>query len=126
MEQTHARISDYEPAIKRKNRYYLINTSNIEHGLNIYEDKDGRPFFNLLATRAFPTEMAPYSYGIHVTDGRKTLQNLAWDYYQSTRLWWVIAEANHIANPFDILKPGIRLKIPNAKTISDILNEMRS
>lgn len=120
------RISDYDRAIREKNRFFLINSSNIEHGLNIYEDKDGRPFFNLLATRAFPNEMAPHSYVMHTTSGMETLQNISWIYYESTRLWWVIAEANHIKNPFEVLRPGLLLKIPNNLTITDILKEMRS
>lgn len=120
------RITDYEKAIHTKNRFYLINSSNIENGLNVYEDKDGRPFFNLLSTRVFPTEMAPYSYVTHKTNGSETLQNIAWKYYEATRLWWVIAEANHLHNPFEILKPGLLLKIPNNLTISDILKELRS
>lgn len=118
------RMESLYSAIARENEFYRMNGSFIEHGLNIYEE-DGRKFFNLLSTRVFPDTMVPGSYTTYVTNGGETLHNIAYNCYENIHLWWVIAEANHIENPFDIFMAGQELVIPNPKTISFILNEMR-
>lgn len=43
----------------------------------------------------------------HLVKYRDTLNRLAWEYYQelqedTSKLWWVIADANNIFNPLDI------------------------
>lgn len=120
------KIDNYTSEIREKNKHFFINGSNIEHGFNIYDDKDeGRPFFNPLASRVFPEEMEPYSYDIHIVKDGETLQNIAFEHYENTRLWWVIAEANHIQNPFDAMIAGLKLIVPKSNTITDILTEMR-
>ena len=46
------KIDNYTSEIREKNKHFFINGSNIEHGFNIYDDKEeGRPFFNTLYTR---------------------------------------------------------------------------
>lgn len=119
------RMSDYYTTIAKENRFYRMNGSNIENGLNIYETEDGEKFFNLLATRVFPDEMVPGSYTIYRTNGGETLQNIAYNCYENIHLWWVVAEANHIENPFTIFTAGLELTIPNPATIAYILTEMR-
>lgn len=119
------RMSDYYQTIAKENRFYRMNGSNIENGLNVYETENGEKFFNLLSMRVFPDEMVPGSYTVHRTNGGETLQNIAYDHYENIHLWWVVAEANHIDNPFTVFTPGLDLVIPNPNTISFILDEMR-
>ena len=119
------KITDYDKEIHESNKFYHINGTNLENGFNIYKDSDDRPFFNLLSTRVFPTELAPYSYIEFKTTGGETLQNISWAFYETIRLWWVIAEANHIQDPFKIFIPGQMIKVPIKATISDILATMK-
>jgi nucleoid-associated protein YgaU len=42
----------------------------------------------------------------------ETLQDLAYKLWGDSGLWYIIAEANHIANPFTELKSGMKLRIP--------------
>jgi len=119
-----AKISDYSKEQKKENRFISIDRTNLENGFNVYKTKDGYPFFNLLATRIFPNELEPYSYKNHTVKEGETLHNIAYQYYKNIKLWWVIAEANHIQNPFDAMTAGLVLKVPNDNTISDIMTEM--
>ncbi len=119
-----ARISDYKKQISEENKYFLLDRTNLENGFNIYKTKDGRPFFNLLSTRVFPEELTPYSYRIHTVKEGETLHNVSYQYYKNIKLWWIIAEANHIQNPFDALTAGLQLKVPTDMYISEIMAEM--
>ena len=42
---------------------------------------------------------------------------LAHKYYKNPLLWWVIAQANDIYNPFEDIPPGTLLRIPCMETL---------
>lgn len=49
----------------------------------------------------------------HTVIGGETLPSIAYKYYGTSRLWYLIADVNtHIINPF-LLIPGEELLIPN-------------
>lgn len=51
---------------------------------------------------------------IHTVLDGQTLQNIAYQYYHDSGLWYLIALANNISNPFsDELFVGQQLTIPN-------------
>ena len=51
---------------------------------------------------------------IHTVLEGQTLQNIAFQYYGDSGLWYLLAQANGISNPFsDELYTGQQLKIPN-------------
>lgn len=51
---------------------------------------------------------------IHTVLDGQTLQNIAYQYYKDSGLWYIIALANNIQNPFsDELHAGQQLMIPN-------------
>ena len=37
--------------------------------------------------------------------------------YDNPELWWIIARANRIFNPFDELEPGITLRVPSRNAV---------
>ncbi|MDR1020452.1 MAG: hypothetical protein LBL73_06820 [Synergistaceae bacterium] len=49
-------------------------------------------------------------------DDAKRIDLLAWRYYGDCALWWVIAEANGIANPLDLEASRV-LRIPAKETV---------
>ena len=56
----------------------------------------------------------PESTIIHTVLDGQTLQNIAYQYYKDSGLWYIIALANNIQNPFsDELHAGQQLMIPN-------------
>lgn len=52
----------------------------------------------------------------HVLADGDRLDLLAYRYYGDCALWWVIAEANDIANPLRITV-GTRLRVPSRSTV---------
>lgn len=52
-------------------------------------------------------------YKLHTLMEGETLQGLAAFYYGDSGKWYYIADLNKILNPFDELKSGMILKIPN-------------
>ena len=58
--------------------------------------------------------LTPESTIIHTVLDGQTLQNIAYQYYNDSGLWYIIALANNIQNPFsDELHAGQQLMIPN-------------
>lgn len=45
------------------------------------------------------------------------LDMIAHKYYKNPLLWWVIAQANGITDPFEILETGILLRIPAIESL---------
>lgn len=57
---------------------------------------------------------------IHTIKENESLLDIAFDYYGSSRYWWVIRDINDIDVPFD-LTPGNTLVIPDINAIKAIL-----
>jgi len=49
---------------------------------------------------------------IHTLKDGETLHNLAFAVYGDSGKWYILAEANHISNPFTELKAGMKIRIP--------------
>lgn len=85
---------------------------------------------NHYATWRDPTRLDGYAPDIldgiltldHVMILGERLDTLAARYYGDEELWWVIAMANRIADPF-ALTPGTRLRVP--RDASSILDKVK-
>lgn len=53
----------------------------------------------------------------HVVKFGEELDEIAFRLYGSGELWWIIAEANAIADPFEPLEPGTVLRCPSVQTV---------
>ena len=53
------------------------------------------------------------------------LDNLAYVYYRDVKLWWVIAQANHIGKGSMHVKPAQLLRIPHLDRVFEKLNELK-
>jgi nucleoid-associated protein YgaU len=51
------------------------------------------------------------------------LERLSFHYYGEAKLWWVIAIANNILDPFDDDDTGLTLRIPAYSTVKQVLDE---
>jgi len=56
----------------------------------------------------------------HTTIDGETLSSIASKQYGDSQLWYVIADANFIFNPFDDLEVGQTLKIPSDEAVDKI------
>lgn len=57
-----------------------------------------------------------------VIDG-ETLPSIANKRYGDSQLWYVIADANFIFNPFDDIEAGLSLRVPAAEAIDKFNND---
>lgn len=57
-----------------------------------------------------------------VIDG-ETLSSIANKRYGDSELWYVIADANFIFNPFDDIEAGLSLRIPSAESVDKFNND---
>lgn len=53
-----------------------------------------------------------HSPTIHVVKDGESIHSIANQYYKDSGKWYIIAEANHIFNPFKEIYTGIKLIIP--------------
>lgn len=45
-----------------------------------------------------------------ILNDRETFESLAYVYYGSSKLWWIIADQNPLVNPLS-LTPGLRIRV---------------
>lgn len=76
---------------------------------NIKKRFDGKRFFG---TRTYPSITAKESDIIYITNDSDYLDALSYKFYKDTRLWWIIALANHIGNGRLSVEAGLQLRIP--------------
>ena len=101
-----------------------INVENFENIFNVYRDKDGMYFYNLLQTIVLP-ELTTNLY-----DNYDIKQGDSWPYISfktlnNTNLWWIILLANKIDNPLSMPSPGTSIKIPILEVVREVLLQMR-
>ena len=58
------------------------------------------------------------TYVLHKVEVGETLDSIALDNYSNSTYFWVIADFNHIRDPFAKLEVGTMLKIPTLASIS--------
>ena len=100
----------------------LKNTSQLK-SYPIFED-DQNKFMNIF--RCFNLRDLDINYFIvHELDYDERWDNLAYQYYETARLWWMIPLTNNIENPFEQPEPETNVKILKKEYVYDILNEIR-
>lgn len=58
------------------------------------------------------------TYVLHEVKVNETLDTLALDYYNNPTFFWIIADFNHIQDPFLKLEIGSKLKIPTLNEVN--------
>lgn len=58
------------------------------------------------------------TYVLHEVKDNETLDTLALDYYNNPTFFWIIADFNHIQDPFLKLEIGSKLKIPTLNEVN--------
>lgn len=96
-----------------------------ENFLNIYSDKDGFLFYNLLSNvNLVPSDNsnAEDSYIVKHTD---TWVSISWNYYNTMDLWWLVCAYNQIQDPTKMLAPGTKIKILKASYVSVVIDSLK-
>lgn len=102
----------------------LLSRENFEKIFNVYQDKNGFYFYNLLQTIVFPTNLPPSLFNSYSVAHQDTWPYISYKAYNTPNLWWVILLANDIHDPTKIAKPGTIIRIPNTKVVQEILNQI--
>ncbi len=98
-------------------RYENIDELRTEEGRRYYK--------NAIYPEITPTEDDLYI----ITSVGDRYDTLALQFYNDSRLWWVIASANVSKKDSMVVEPGIQLRIPadgqSAKAAFELVNERR-
>lgn len=78
-----------------------------------YNVDDNRYFYGLTAQ----LQQANTSYVSHKVKEGDTLDSIALYYYNNSLYYWIIADFNHVRDPYVALVPGTLLKIPTFNNI---------
>lgn len=60
---------------------------------------------------------------IYAVGDKDTFQTIAYKFYGTTRLWWLVARLNNVSDAFERPKSGTYLKILNPSLISVISSQ---
>ena len=115
------KISDLIDDIKTPG--YEITSENYENIFNVYDD-NGQPFYNLIRSVNFPEDLDPTVYTLHTALPNEHYTTISYNYYGTTKLWWVICGANQILDPTYPPYTGRQLRIIKPEYISEILGSL--
>lgn len=103
-----------------------INVENFENIFNVYQDKDGMYFYNLLQTVVFPPNLPFNLFNPYTIKSGDTWPLISHKTLDNTNIWWIIVLANNIMNPVTLPVPGTTIKIPKPNVVKEILFQMRN
>jgi LysM repeat protein len=101
-----------------------IDVENLENIFNVYQDLDGRYFYNLLQTVAFPQNLPNSLFSNYNAVYGDTWPYVSFKTLNSPNLWWVILLANNISNPTEPIVNGQQIKIPRVEVVREILTQI--
>jgi nucleoid-associated protein YgaU len=103
-----------------------LKTENYENIFNVYQDSNGRYFYNLLQTVVIPSDLPKgYFKDYNVVYG-DTWPLISYKNYNTPNLWWIITSVNNIMNPTQILEPATTLKVLKNEIVSLILSQINT
>lgn len=53
-------------------------------------------------------------------------ENIASKYYENENLWWIVADANDVVNPFEELNQGETIKVIDRNLLYNIVKEIKT
>lgn len=96
----------------------------MENIFNVYQDVDGKYFYNLLQTVVFPQNLPSSMFTLYNAQRGDTWPLISYKQYKTPNLWWIILLANNIFDATKIPKPGFQLRIPAFPLVQEIVNQI--
>ena len=103
----------------------LIDFYDYAKIFNVYEEKDGTQFFNLMNSINISGDIDPQLYQYDYIESFTSFYTLSKKYYGTPKLWWIILVANNIDNPFSV-KAGQQIRILKNAAVTEILNQINN
>lgn len=101
-----------------------LDAENLENIFNVYRDKNGMYYYNLLQTISFPDNLPLSLFTSYTIKYGDTWPFISFKTLNSPNLWWVILLANKIQNPVISPLPGTVIKIPLIQVVREILSQL--
>lgn len=105
---------------------YQLSPQNLENFFNIYQDDNGFYYYNITKTINFPDDLSPDTYDEYIVENKDMWPNIAFKFYKSVKLWWLVCAANNIQDPLLPPTPGLLLKIIKSSIVANILTQIKS
>ena len=103
------------------NSYY-----SYENFFNIYSDKDNTKFYNLLRNiNIFPAKDSSVE-DEYIIQPNDTWYLIAYKYYNTMDLWWLVCEYNQIKDAAKMLQSGTKIKLLKSEYVWPVINNLNS
>lgn len=100
-----------------------LTNENYENIFNVFTD-DGRYYYNLLQTIAFPQNLPSGYFDLYNIAYGDTWPFISYKNYNTPNIWWLILLANNIKNPIESLTVGTQIKIPKIEVVRIIISQL--
>jgi hypothetical protein len=101
-----------------------LDMENFENIFNVYQNRDGTYFYNLLQTVVFPTDLPVNLFQSYTVVYGDTWPFVSHKTLNSPNLWWIILLANGIQDPTKPLVNGTTIKIPIMSVVREVLSQI--
>jgi len=102
-----------------------LDTFRYENLFNIYQNDQGRYFYNLFAKVNFPEDIDNgYYTTFTVTGPHMPYTLISYKVYNSISLWWLICSVNRITNPVAFPAANTVLKILKLQYVREVLSAL--
>jgi len=99
-----------------------FNIKDWDNLFNIYKDESDNYFYNLSNSLIIDDEINPVFYDEYHSTEYDNLYHISHKFYDDVNLWWIIAYANDLVNPFDLENKS--LKILKKPVVNQIINSL--
>ena len=101
-----------------------LKPERIENIFNVYQEPDGKYYYNLLQTVVLPKTLPPTFFDLYNIKYKDTWPVISYKHYKTPNMWWIILIANQIINPTEFPKVGSTIKIPTTALVQTILSKI--
>jgi len=101
-----------------------LNNEHLENIFNVYQDKDGFYYYNLLQSVTIPDNLPAGFYKTYFPVPGDTWPNISYKNYNTPNLWWIIIATNGIHNPVQNPTVGKKINILKSNYIPIILQQL--
>lgn len=103
----------------------LSNVSQLKL-FNILQDENGEKLQNIWRSYSLNEEVTEETifYNTYEMQDDEWWENIAYTFYETPNLWWVLCIMNNVQNPFEEINPGDETKILRANYLYQLIKEM--
>jgi hypothetical protein len=106
--------------------HYISNSTEINLFPVMFDQSNYEYFLNIFRAYVINEDIQNnvLYYTTHEVSDSDWLDLIAYKYYKTVSLWWVVALVNGFNNPFEDLNPGDNLKILKPEYLYQLLKEI--